>query len=155
MSEEGSQYPGAYEMDMDEEDDTVVVSNVRTEYDRFAAGGVMQPAVYAPPRTVVEEVPEDDRDTLLQSTVTMELSPQKKIKRQDAVVFGQRPAGKGPMWANRPMDIEEDSDSDGEVPDLASYFDEFSVPMQERAKICRAYASFVSAQLRMTKRKRK
>lgn len=155
MSEEGSQYPGAYEMDINEDDDTVVVSNVRTEYDRFRDEGFMRPAVYAPPRGGPVEAPEDDRDTLLQSTISMELSPGKKLKRQDATVFGQRPAGKGPMWANRPMDIEEDSDSDGEVPDLASFFDEYQVPFEERAKICRAYASFVSAQLRMTKRKRK
>lgn len=46
------------------------------------------------------------------------------------------------------VDLEHDS------PDLASYFDAFGVDPSDRIKMCRAYASYLSSQEKVSKKRR-
>lgn len=59
-------------------------------------------------------------------------------------------AGKG-IPANY-ADLIEDSD-ECEVPDLADYFNAFDVAYDQQIRICRAYASYLAAQLPKKERK--
>lgn len=65
------------------------------------------------------------------------------LERQDAV------AGKAPM-----MDYFMEEDEIEELPDLAEYFDQFTLDYEAQIRICRAYASYLST-LVPPKRKRK
>jgi len=65
----------------------------------------------------------------------------------------QRPAGKSPMGAAHALAY---MDAIDDVPDLAAYFAEFpEIDFSSQVRICRAYASFLVAQLPKKPRKKR
>lgn len=60
----------------------------------------------------------------------------------------ERTAGKAPRSLAEPCSLTPDSSEEVQVPDLAEYFMEFpEVSYEQQIKICRAYASFLVAQM--------
>jgi len=82
------------------------------------------------------------------------LTEAEKDERQRALLRSNATAHKG---MKRPRVIEyEEEEVDGDVPDLAKYFDEFSpwdpIDNLDRIKMCRAYASYLASLQRKVKK---
>lgn len=104
-----------------------------------------------------------ERDFLTQSSAAVPTTPPdtnqdeaameivRELKRQDAMIFppppGKRCLEPEDYYEAHSLEYDEMEDAEPEPPDLAAYFAEFEIPFADQIKICRAYASYLAAQL--------